>query len=53
MTGSAIKEPGNFIVKTGSSYQELLEAAGGFCAPVGKDILPLQKQALERLPHLS
>ena len=51
VTGSAIKEPGNFIVKTGSSYQELLEAAGGFCAPVGKMISggPMMGQALYSL----
>ena len=30
VTGDAVKEPQNFIVKTGTSYSELAEAAGGF-----------------------
>ncbi len=30
VTGDAIAEPGNFIVKTGTSYKELVEVAGGF-----------------------
>lgn len=34
ITGDAIAEPGNFVVKTGTSYKELIEAAGGFtCEP--------------------
>lgn len=30
VTGDAVKEPCNFRVKTGTSYKELIEAAGGF-----------------------
>ena len=30
ITGDAIKEPQNFIVRIGTNYQELLEEAGGF-----------------------
>lgn len=30
VTGDAIKKPGNFRVKLGTSYRELIEAAGGF-----------------------
>lgn len=30
ITGDAIAEPGNFVAKTGTSYKELIEAAGGF-----------------------
>lgn len=30
VTGDAVENPRNFRVKTGTSYQELLEAAGGF-----------------------
>ena len=30
VTGDAVKEPQNFIVKTGTSYSELADAAGGF-----------------------
>ncbi|MBR5579353.1 MAG: electron transport complex subunit RsxC [Lachnospiraceae bacterium] len=30
ITGDAIKEPGNFRVKIGTNYSELIEAAGGF-----------------------
>jgi electron transport complex protein RnfC len=30
VSGDAVKEPGNFIVKIGTSFEELLEAAGGF-----------------------
>ena len=34
VTGDAVKTPQNFEVKTGTSYQELLEAAGGLtCEP--------------------
>ncbi|MCM1045502.1 MAG: electron transport complex subunit RsxC [Candidatus Gastranaerophilales bacterium] len=32
VTGDAIKEPQNFRVRIGTSYQELVEAAGGFVA---------------------
>lgn len=30
VTGDGISSPGNFSVKTGTNYQELIEAAGGF-----------------------
>lgn len=30
VTGDAIENPGNFLVRTGTSYQELIDAAGGF-----------------------
>lgn len=30
VTGDAVAEPGNFMVRTGTSYQEVLAAAGGF-----------------------
>ena len=30
VTGDAVAEPGNFLVKIGTSFAELLEAAGGF-----------------------
>lgn len=30
VTGDAIENPGNFRVRTGTSYQELIDAAGGF-----------------------
>ena len=30
VTGDAVQEPQNFIVKTGTSYSELADAAGGF-----------------------
>ena len=30
VTGDAVAEPGNFLVKIGTSFQELLDAAGGF-----------------------
>lgn len=34
VSGDAIKEPGNFKVRTGTDYNDLIEAAGGFkCTP--------------------
>ena len=30
VTGDAVAEPGNFLVKIGTSFQEILDAAGGF-----------------------
>lgn len=30
VTGDAVKEPGNFNVKTGTNFRELVDAAGGF-----------------------
>jgi electron transport complex protein RnfC len=30
VTGDAVNEPGNFLVRTGTSCRELIEAAGGF-----------------------
>lgn len=34
VTGDAVKEPGNFLVKLGTNCEELIEAAGGFvCEP--------------------
>ncbi|WP_143322128.1 electron transport complex subunit RsxC [Clostridium sp. HBUAS56010] len=30
VTGDAVKNPGNFHVRTGTSYRELIEACGGF-----------------------
>lgn len=30
VTGDAVKSPGNFHVRTGTSYRELIEACGGF-----------------------
>ena len=38
VTGDAVKEPGNFIVRTGTSFQEMLDAAGGI-----KDGVELKK----------
>lgn len=38
VTGSAIKNPNNFKVKIGTSYREIIEAAGGFKEEVGKII---------------
>lgn len=48
VTGDAIKEPGNFIVRTGMNYSELLEAAGGFVRKPEKIISggPMMGQAL-------
>ena len=38
VTGDAVKEPANFNVRTGMSYEELLEAAGNFKTEPGKVI---------------
>lgn len=38
VSGDAVKEPGNFIVPTGMSYTELIEAAGGFISKPKKVI---------------
>lgn len=38
VTGDAIKEPGNFEVKIGSNYNELVAAAGGFVSQPEKII---------------
>ncbi|MDE7060889.1 MAG: RnfABCDGE type electron transport complex subunit C, partial [Lachnospiraceae bacterium] len=48
VTGDAIKDPRNFIVRTGTRYAELLEAAGGFCGEPEKIISggPMMGQAL-------
>lgn len=51
VTGDAVKNPGNFIVKTGTSYAELAEAAGGFQSQPEKLISggPMMGQALYSL----
>lgn len=36
VSGDAVQKPGNFHVRIGTSYTELLEAAGGFSKPVQK-----------------
>ena len=36
VSGDAIKEPCNFLMKIGTSYKELVEAAGGFKGEVAK-----------------
>ncbi len=38
VTGDAVKEPGNFEVRTGTDQQELIDAAGGFIAQPEKII---------------
>ena len=38
VTGEAVCEPRNFYISIGTSYQELLEAAGGLLAPAKKVI---------------
>lgn len=38
VTGDAIKEPGNFLVRIGTNYQEMVDAAGGFKAEPAKII---------------
>ena len=38
VSGDAIADPRNFIVKTGTNYNELIEAAGGFTAHPAKMI---------------
>lgn len=38
ITGNAIKNPNNFKVKIGTSYREIIEAAGGFKEEPGKVI---------------
>lgn len=51
VTGDAFKEPQNFQVRTGTSYSELVEAAGGFIAEPEKIISggPMMGQALYSL----
>lgn len=51
VTGEAIADPRNFNVKIGTSYQELVEAAGGFIREPEKVISggPMMGQALFRL----
>ena len=39
VTGDAVAEPGNFLVKIGTSFAELLEAAGGFKAQPKKVLI--------------
>lgn len=48
VTGDAVKDPRNFIVRTGTKYEELLEAAGGFTEEPEKIISggPMMGQAL-------
>ncbi len=36
ITGRGVKEPGNYIVPIGTSFQEVIEAAGGLKGEVGK-----------------
>lgn len=38
VSGGAIKNPGNFKVRIGTNYQEIIEAAGGFVEEPGKVI---------------
>ena len=38
VTGDAVKDPRNFLVRIGTSYRELVEAAGGFTAEPEKII---------------
>lgn len=51
VTGGAIKEPKNFKVKIGTSYRELVEAAGGFISEPVKIISggPMMGMALSTL----
>lgn len=48
VTGDAIQKPQNFLVRTGTNYQQLLEAAGGFKEQPEKIISggPMMGQAL-------
>lgn len=48
VTGDAVKDPRNFVVRTGTCYAELLEAAGGFDGEPEKLISggPMMGQAL-------
>lgn len=48
VTGDAVKNPGNYNVKTGTYYSELLEAAGGFSKEAKKIISggPMMGQAM-------
>ena len=39
VTGDAVAEPGNFLVRIGTSFAELLEAAGGFKAQPKKVLI--------------
>lgn len=36
VTGDAVENPGNFLVRTGTNYQELIDAAGGFAEDPAK-----------------
>ncbi|WFR57785.1 electron transport complex subunit RsxC [Anaerocolumna sp. AGMB13025] len=51
VTGDAVKDPRNFIVKTGTNFSELIEAAGGFTREPEKIISggPMMGQALYSL----
>ncbi len=48
ITGDAVADPCNFVVKTGTSYKELVEAAGGFTVEPEKVIAggPMMGMAL-------
>lgn len=51
VTGDAVKDPRNFVVRTGTSYSELLKAAGGFVTEPEKIISggPMMGQAIYSL----
>lgn len=51
VTGDAIKDPRNFVVRTGTNYRQLAEAAGGFKSQPEKIISggPMMGQALYSL----
>lgn len=51
VSGDAIKEPCNFLMKIGTSYKELVEAAGGFKGEVAKLIAggPMMGRAIYTL----
>jgi electron transport complex protein RnfC len=51
VTGDAVQTPGNFNVKIGTNYRELIEAAGGFITKPEKIISggPMMGQALYSL----
>lgn len=51
VSGDAIANPCNFLVKTGTNYRELVEAAGGFCKEPEKVIAggPMMGNALTTL----
>jgi electron transport complex protein RnfC len=48
VTGDSVANPGNFVVKNGTNYSELLEAAGGFSTKAEKIISggPMMGQAM-------